>query len=87
MPAMYLSCDIWKDKGSLGDTTVEFLNAGPGLFGVADYGPPLMEYVKAYGINLSFEHNLSRSTGSRRRRGSKRPTRTPRSRSSSVSST
>lgn len=61
--AMYLSCDIWKERGTLGKTKVEFLNAGPGLFGVADYVPPLMEYVKEYGINLSFGHNLFKIDG------------------------
>ncbi|WP_127144530.1 bifunctional protein tyrosine phosphatase family protein/NAD(P)/FAD-dependent oxidoreductase [Pelagibacterium montanilacus] len=61
--AMYLSCDAWRDKGVLANSKVEFLNAGPGLFGVADYVPPLMEYVKAYGIELSFGHNLFKIDG------------------------
>lgn len=61
--AMYLSCDTWREKGILKSSSVEFLNAGPGLFGVADYVPPLMEYVDKYGINLSFGHNLVRIDG------------------------
>jgi sulfide:quinone oxidoreductase len=61
--AMYLSCDTWRSKGVLKSTDVEFLNAGPVLFGVADYVPPLMEYVKAYGIMLSFGHNLIKVDG------------------------
>ena len=61
--AMYLSCDIWRSKGALKSIDVEFLNAGPSLFGVADYVPPLMEYVKAYGIDLSFGHDLVKVDG------------------------
>lgn len=61
--AMYLSCDIWKEKGTLTKTRVEFLNTGPGLFGVADYVPPLMEYVEVYGIHLSFGHTLFKIDG------------------------
>ena len=61
--AMYLSCDTWRDKDVLKSIDVEFLNAGPSLFGVADYVPPLMEYVKTYGIALSFGHNLVKVDG------------------------
>jgi sulfide:quinone oxidoreductase len=56
--AMYLSCDTWRENGVLGDITVEFHNAGPVLFGVADYVPALMEYVKKYGIGLQFGSRL-----------------------------
>ena len=56
--AMYLSCDEWMKKGVLGDADVEFCNAGPALFGVADYIPPLMEWVEKYGAKLSFGKNL-----------------------------
>ncbi len=61
--AMYLSCDTWRSKDALTSIGVEFLTAGPALFGVADYVPPLMEYVKAYGIALSFGHNLIKVDG------------------------
>ena len=61
--AMYLSCDTWRSEGVLNAIDIEFLNAGPSLFGVADYVPPLMEYVKAYGIALSFGHNLVKVDG------------------------
>ena len=65
--AMYLSCDQWRNAGTLKKTRVEFLNAGPVLFGVADYVPPLMEYVKAYGVDLSFGHNLVKIDGPAKR--------------------
>ncbi len=56
--AMYLSCDEWQRRGRLADIEVDFCTATPGLFGVADYVPALMEYVKKYGINLNFQTNL-----------------------------
>ncbi|MFZ0209065.1 MAG: sulfur transferase domain-containing protein [Roseiarcus sp.] len=61
--AMYLSCDAWRSRGVLKAIDVEFLNAGAALFGVADYVPPLMNYVKSYGITLSFSHNLIKVDG------------------------
>jgi len=56
--AMYLSCDEWLRQGVLKDIDVDFCTATPGLFGVKDYVPALMEYVKKYGINLNFQTNL-----------------------------
>jgi len=56
--AMYLSCDEWLRRGVLKDTTVDFHNAGAVLFGVADYVPALMEYVKRYDIHLNFGERL-----------------------------
>ncbi len=64
--AMYLSCDEWLKKGVLDHTDVELCNAGPALFGVADYIPPLMEWVEKYGIKLSFGHNLVAVDGERK---------------------
>ncbi len=52
--AMYLSADHWRRSGALGSIDIQFCNAGAVLFGVADYVPALMEYVKAYGIGLNF---------------------------------
>ncbi|WP_435656627.1 NAD(P)/FAD-dependent oxidoreductase [Brucella pituitosa] len=65
--AMYLSCDAWRRAGVLDECHVEFLNAGPVLFGVADYVPPLMKYVNSYGIDLSFGHDLTRIDGPARK--------------------
>jgi sulfide:quinone oxidoreductase len=61
--AMYLACDHWLETGRLGSIDVEFCNAGAVLFGVPDYVPALMEYVKRYGITLSFGHNLKAIDG------------------------
>jgi sulfide:quinone oxidoreductase len=56
--AMYLSSDHWARTGRLNDIDVAFYNAGGVLFGVADYVPALMEYVKRYNIALKFNNTL-----------------------------
>lgn len=56
--AMYLSCDHWTRTGVLDQINVEFYTAGAALFGVADYVPALMEYIKKYNVDLQFQHNL-----------------------------
>ncbi|MBC5783189.1 TIGR01244 family phosphatase [Ramlibacter sp. USB13] len=56
--AMYLSADLWRRAGVLPDVEVAFCSAGPALFGVQDYVPALMEYVRKYGIQLNFGQNL-----------------------------
>ncbi|MFT6914914.1 MAG: sulfide:quinone oxidoreductase [Motiliproteus sp.] len=56
--AMYLSGDAWHRRGVLNNIDIEFNNAGGVLFGVQDYVPALMEYVKKYGAHLNFFHNL-----------------------------
>jgi sulfide:quinone oxidoreductase len=56
--AMYLSADHWRRNGVLGGVDIQFCNAGAVLFGVADYVPALMEYVKAYNIGLNFGQTL-----------------------------
>lgn len=61
--AMYLSCSQWLSESRLSSIDVEFCNAGPVLFGVADYVPALMEYVDKYGIQLSFSQNLVKVDG------------------------
>ena len=56
--AMYLSADHWRRQGVLNAIDIQFCNAGAVLFGVADYVPALMDYVKAYGIGLNFGQTL-----------------------------
>lgn len=60
---MYLSCDHWRKNKVLDQTKVSFCTAAPALFGVADYVPALMEYVKAYNIDLNFGSVLIRVDG------------------------
>ncbi|MEH3036127.1 MAG: FAD/NAD(P)-binding oxidoreductase [Sphingomonas adhaesiva] len=64
--AMYLSCDLWREAGTLPGIDVEFHNAGAVLFGVAHYVPALMEYIEKYGIDLCLESNLVAVDGDRK---------------------
>ncbi len=61
--AMYLSCDHWRRSDVLKNIDVQFFNAGAVLFGVADYVPALMEYIKRYDIGLNFTHTLTAVDG------------------------
>jgi sulfide:quinone oxidoreductase len=61
--AMYLSANYWEKDKTLHNINVEFYNAGPVLFGVADFVPPLMEYVKRYNAHLHFSHKLTKING------------------------
>lgn len=65
--AMYLSCSNWEKSGTLGAIDVQFHTAGPSLFGVAAYVPPLMEYVKRYDAGLNFGSKLVRVDGPNRK--------------------
>jgi sulfide:quinone oxidoreductase len=56
--ALYLSADHWRSNGLLSNIDISFCNAGAVLFGVAAYVPALMEYIKAYHVDLQFNHNL-----------------------------
>jgi sulfide:quinone oxidoreductase len=64
--AMYLSADHWKRSGVLDQIEIEFCNAGTVLFGVADYVPALMEYVRSYDIKLNFGDTLTSVDGPRK---------------------
>ncbi len=61
--AMYLSADHWFKSGCINNIDIKFLNAGPVLFGVKEYVPALMEYVKKYNANLMFGYNLFKING------------------------
>jgi sulfide:quinone oxidoreductase len=56
--AIYLSADHWRRTGVLRDIDIGFYNAGAVLFGVPEYVPALMEYIKRYRVDLNFTHNL-----------------------------
>lgn len=61
--AMYLACDHWRHARCLDKMDVEFNTAAAVLFGVADFVPPLMEYVKRYNAKLLFHSNLVKVDG------------------------
>lgn len=61
--AMYLSGDAWHRAVVLKDIDIQFMNAGGVLFGVKDYVPALMNYVRKYDATLNFFHNLVRIDG------------------------
>ncbi|WP_036255484.1 NAD(P)/FAD-dependent oxidoreductase [Methylocapsa acidiphila] len=61
--ALYLSCDHWLRNGVLANAKVEFHNAGGLLFGVKEYVPALMEYIKKYGVDLNFGSRLVKIDG------------------------
>ncbi len=65
--AMYLSAYQWEQTHALKNIRIDFFNAGQVLFGVKDYVQALMRYVERYGINLQFQHNLTRIDGPARR--------------------
>ncbi len=61
--AMYLSCDHWSKQDVLKNIDVKFCNAGPVLFGVADFVPALMKYVERYNADLCFGESLVKVDG------------------------
>jgi sulfide:quinone oxidoreductase len=56
--AMYLSGDAWFRRGVLKNIDTQFNTAGGVLFGVKDYVPALMEYVRKYDATLNYFHTL-----------------------------
>ncbi|MDP1558123.1 MAG: TIGR01244 family sulfur transferase [Nitrosomonas sp.] len=64
--AMYLAGDYWLRSHCLEQIEVEFDTAAAVLFGVADFVPPLMKYVKRYGARLIFNSNLVKVDGAGR---------------------
>ncbi len=55
---MYLAADRFKKKGIADKINIEFMNAGPGMFGVPFFAKALMKVIKGYGITANFGHNL-----------------------------
>jgi len=60
---MYLASDAWRRRGVLKNISVEFNTATPGLFGVKEFVPPLMDYVRDYGIALHLGSKLVEVNG------------------------
>jgi sulfide:quinone oxidoreductase len=56
--AMYLSCDHWRRAGVLNDIEVEFNTAAGVLFGVKEFVPALMDYIRRYNAGLAFGSTL-----------------------------
>ena len=65
--ALYLSADHWFRNGNLKNIEIDFFNAGAVLFGVKEYVPALMDYIKRYHAHLHFQHRLSRIDGPSRK--------------------
>ncbi len=55
---MYLAADRFRKKGILDKFSIEFYNAGPGIFGVPFFAKALLKVVADYGIKTHFGHNL-----------------------------
>lgn len=55
---MYLAADRFRKKGLADKINVEFLNAGPGMFGIPFFAKALSKVVAKYGITTNFGHNL-----------------------------
>lgn len=64
--AVYLSCDHWLKEGVLRDINVSFDTATPALFGVADYVPALMNYIRRYNVDLKLKSKLVSVDGAQR---------------------
>lgn len=61
--AMYLSGDHWFRSGVLGQIKIDFCTAGGAIFGVKEYVPALMDYVKKYRAELNFGETLIKVDG------------------------
>ena len=61
--AMYLSADHWRRTKVLKNIDVKFCNTGGVIFGVKEFVPALMGYVKKYGAELNFGEQLIKVDG------------------------
>ncbi|MCX4026863.1 NAD(P)/FAD-dependent oxidoreductase [Endozoicomonas sp. SM1973] len=57
--ALYLSADYWLKNNRLHNIQLNFYNAGDSLFGVKEYVPALMQYIRKYSANIFYKHNLT----------------------------
>jgi len=65
--AMYLSADYWRRKNCLSSVNIDYFTSGAVIFGVPDFVPALMEYIKLYNVNLQFGHTLKAVDGPARK--------------------
>lgn len=65
--AMYLSASEWTKRGKINNIDIDFYNSGGVLFGVEEYVPALMEYVKKYNLNLCFSKTLVKVDGNKQK--------------------
>jgi sulfide:quinone oxidoreductase len=61
--AMYMSGSHWYKSNDLKNIDIEFYNAGAVLFGVKEYVPALMKYIKKYNVDIHFGHKLIKVDG------------------------
>ena len=61
--ALYLSASEWLMSGKLHKMDIDFYNAGDVLFGVKEYVPALMTYMKKYNAKLNFLQTLAKVDG------------------------
>ncbi|WP_321943655.1 TIGR01244 family sulfur transferase [Paraburkholderia tropica] len=65
--ALYLSASHWRSQGCLDAIDIGFHNAGAALFGVKEYVPALMEYIKRYRADLRLNSRLTAVDGPARK--------------------
>lgn len=64
--ALYLSCDEWRRRGVLNAMQVEFDTCTPALFGVKEFVPALMNYIRDYGVDFEPRSRLVSVDGARK---------------------
>ena len=62
---VYMAADYWRRQGVLGDTTLRFRTATPGLFSVTEYVPTLEAVCRRYGIGVGYGARLVSVDGPR----------------------
>ena len=62
----YLFADYLRKKGALRHCELHFLPQGPAMFSVPFFAPKLKKVADAYGINVHFQHNLTKIDGAKK---------------------
>jgi sulfide:quinone oxidoreductase len=55
---MYLADDIFRRNGVRSQTNLSYCTAGPKIFAIETFVPPLMQVIERKGITLNLKHNL-----------------------------